>query len=73
MKRKPVSSSNIVSVGYDDKKLTLEVEFSGGGVYTYSGVPKKTYDGLMKAESVGSFFHKNVKTQFAAKKVDPEE
>lgn len=61
MKREPVQSSNISSVGYDPAVSTLEIEFHSGGVYQYYGVPRKVYDGLMKAESKGSYFHHYVK------------
>jgi hypothetical protein len=33
MDRIPVSSSSIVSIGYDPDSLTLEIEFKSGAVY----------------------------------------
>ena len=44
MDRQSVSSSNIVSVGYDPTSETLEVEFQSGGVYQYYNVGQSTYD-----------------------------
>ena len=38
MKRTSVKSSNILSVGHDPETNTLEIEFKGGGVYSYDGV-----------------------------------
>ncbi|MCD4746569.1 MAG: KTSC domain-containing protein [Bacteroidales bacterium] len=32
MKRESVSSSNLASVGYDEKNQILEIEFNHGGV-----------------------------------------
>jgi KTSC domain len=61
MNRMPVSSSNLASIGYDRTTQTLEIEFLHGGVYQYSGVPPSVYDGLMEAESHGSYFDLNVK------------
>ena len=61
MNRMLVSSSNLASVGYDPVTQTLEVEFLHGGVYQYSGVPPSVYDGLMEAESHGSYFDRHVK------------
>jgi KTSC domain len=61
MSRTPVSSSNLASVGYDRTTQTLEIEFLHGGVYQYSGVPPSVYDGLMEAESHGSYFDRHVK------------
>lgn len=40
MKRIPVSSSNLASVGYDEISQALEIEFLHGGVYQYFGVSK---------------------------------
>jgi KTSC domain len=61
MNRMLVSSSNLASVGYDQTTQTLEIEFLHGGVYQYSGVPQSVYDGLMEAESHGSYFDRQVK------------
>lgn len=61
MIRQPVSSSNISSVGYDERTQTLEVEFHSRAVYQYYGVPSAIFHGLLTASSVGSFFAVNVK------------
>jgi hypothetical protein len=69
MKRQSVVSSTIISVGYDSETQTLEMEFLGGKVYQYAGVPQQTYDDMMSAASIGAFFHKNVKGIYAATKM----
>ena len=69
MNRTPVSSSNIRSVGYDEATATLEIEFESGDIYQYDGVPLDLYKGLLKASSVGTFFHTYVKRAFSARKV----
>jgi KTSC domain len=61
MNRIPVSSSNLASVGYDPGNQSLEVEFLHGGIYRYSGVPSSVYDGLMAADSHGSYFDRYIK------------
>ena len=61
MDRIPVSSSNLVSVGYDPSSLTLEVEFKNGSVYQYFDVPDHTFQGLMQASSKGTFHSENIK------------
>lgn len=66
IKRTPVTSSNVISVGWADD--VLEVEFKGG-VYHYAGVPKATYDELMKAESVGRYINAFIKPRYEATKV----
>jgi hypothetical protein len=61
VKRTPVSSSNLASIGYDSASHTLEVAFLNGSVYQYSGVPEHIYQGLMAASSHGSYFDAHVK------------
>ena len=39
MKRAPVDSSSIATVGYDPASRTLEIEFRDGDVYQYFNVP----------------------------------
>lgn len=56
MKRVPINSSNILSVGYDADQQMLEIEFNTGRVYRYSNVPPHVYAGLMKAGSHGKYF-----------------
>jgi len=51
MERQSVSSSRLVSVGYDTENKVLEVEFKHGGIYQYNDVPEKIYNDLMKALS----------------------
>lgn len=57
MNRQHVQSSNIVSLGYDSQAAILEIEFNGGSVYRYYGVPASIYLGLMSAVSHGEYFH----------------
>ena len=61
MKRNPVESSNLATVGYE--AVILEVEFHGGSVYRYYNVPVETYVGLMSADSPGGYLHAHVKTK----------
>lgn len=69
MMRRPVSSSNIRSVGYDPTTRTLEIEFNSGAVYQYDGVPTTVHAGLMGASSHGSYFHQNIKGRYGDRKV----
>ncbi|MBU7037634.1 MAG: KTSC domain-containing protein [Theionarchaea archaeon] len=69
MIRKPVSSSNLRSVGYDSESRILEVEFQGGGIYQYFDVPESTYDALMSAPSHGSYFHRHVRNRYQYRKM----
>jgi hypothetical protein len=61
MNRISVSSSNLVSVGYDVEDKTLEIEFQNGSIYQYYGVPERIYRGFMNAASHGSYFDAYIK------------
>jgi hypothetical protein len=57
MERYPVLSNQLASIGYDSATCILEVEFQKGGVYRYSGISADTYEQLITAESIGTFFN----------------
>lgn len=61
MKRISVSSSNVASVGYDERTKTLEVEFHSGAVYQYHSVPKSEFKGLLGAASAGQYLHRYIR------------
>lgn len=69
MKRIPVSSSDLQSVGYDSTSRILEIKFHSGGIYQYSGVPDSVHRGLMGASSHGKYFHANIKDVYPYRKV----
>ena len=56
-----VDSSNVEAIGYDKDLQELHVQFVGGTLYIYSGVPPEIFDGLMYAASKGSFLNREVK------------
>lgn len=64
IKRIPVVSSNIASVGYDAVKMVLEIEFHHGAVYQYLEVPKEVYEELIKSSAIGSYFMNEIKGKF---------
>lgn len=68
MERQPVSSSNLVSVGYDANSETLEIEFKSGVVYRYFNVPAFEYQQLMSAGSHGVYFNANIKDVYPFEK-----
>lgn len=77
MQRKPITSSNICSVGYDPHTDMLEIEFASGSLYRYSGVPADVYHAMLDVEregaSVGTFFARFIKPRFACKRVVTKE
>jgi hypothetical protein len=62
--RAPVTSSAVVSVGYDTLRQVLELEFVDGDVYQYYDVPETTYRALLNAPSIGQFVNADVKGRF---------
>lgn len=69
MKRTVVESSNLASVGYDEKTKTLEIEFNHGGIYEYYEVEKSVYRALMHADSQGSYFIHNIKDEYDCSRI----
>jgi len=61
MIRVPVSSTNLISLGYDAGAETLEVEFSSGSVYQYYNVGQAIFDQMMEAPSKGQFLNVYIK------------
>lgn len=43
----------------------MVVEFMNGSEYVYHNVPKQTYLSFIHAGSVGQYFHRQIKEQFA--------
>ena len=64
MERIPVSSSEIVDIGYDPSSMTLEIGFKQEAVYQYFDVPESIYQGFLRADSKGRFFHANIKNHY---------
>lgn len=61
-----VNSTNIDSVGYNADTQILTVKFKvSGQVYEYLNVPQTLYEGLMTAESKGTYLNDNIRSQFA--------
>jgi hypothetical protein len=66
MSREPVKSSNLRAVGYDATSQTLEIEFTSGVAWAYVDVPPEAHSELMAADSVGSYFARNIRGKFKA-------
>jgi hypothetical protein len=64
MDMQAVSSSNVAAVGYDADSRKLRVEFHNGSTYEYSDVSQETFDELVAADSVGSYFNREVKQNY---------
>lgn len=64
-----VSSSNVASVAYDAKKRRLRIRFLHGTAYEYEDVGPGVARRLLRAESVGGYFHQRIRGQFEFRKL----
>lgn len=65
-----VQSSALARVSYDDATHTLCATFRGTGrTYVYQNVPAEIYDGLMGADSLGSYFNACIRDHFPFREV----
>jgi hypothetical protein len=58
---KPVSSSNVDSIGYDESDEELFVKFNNGSMYVYKDVPESVWEDFQNADSKGRFIHTDLK------------
>jgi hypothetical protein len=64
IKRQPVESRSFASIGYHAPSELLDLQFRTGELYRYSKVPKKVFEGLLNAESKGSYFSREIRGKF---------
>ncbi len=64
IKREPVVSSNVASIGYSRSLHALEIEFTRGVTYRYLDVPRSVYLELMEAGSKGHFIALHIRGQY---------
>ena len=57
-------SSNVAAFAYDPEARLLHVRFNSGHQYAYQDVPPEIHDGLVNADSAGSYIHENVKGSY---------
>jgi hypothetical protein len=72
MRRIPVRSIVLRSIGYDPVTRTLEAEFRTGRVYRYFGVPIELFLSCLAARSKGRFFNIAVRDFYPYREVTPE-
>ena len=65
MKREPVESTAIRSIGYNEDKQILEVEIlETGRVYKYFNVPLEEYMDFLDAKSLGEYYNRVIKENY---------
>ena len=66
MERQPISSSNIISAGYDPVTQTLEIEFRQNVVWQYTNFPENMWYEFLGAPSQGKYFHSQILPRFGS-------
>lgn len=73
MNRRPVTSSNIASIGWEEAPgggdPRLEVEFRSGHIFQYLDVPEFEYRNLLGADSVGKYFNLHIKDRYDEERI----
>lgn len=66
---KKVESSNLEAVAYDPASLTLLIRFKSSPIhYVYQNVAATVVSRMLRAESVGSFFAREIKPNYECQK-----
>lgn len=66
----PIESSMITHLGHDEATNILRVRFKKGEQeWDYLDVSKDDFNSLINAKSIGSHFHKNIRSKFEGKKI----
>jgi len=69
VRRRPVNSKSVRSVGYDLSSRTLELQYVNGSVYQYLDVPQPTYAGLLAAASIGNYVNTKIKPYYEFREI----
>jgi hypothetical protein len=60
----PVVSTLLASVTYDSGASHLQLGFCDGAIYLYFAVPEAIHQGLLTADSKGSYFNSQIRNRF---------
>jgi hypothetical protein len=71
IKRVPVESTALATVGYSKRLRALEIEFRNGAVYRYLEVAPDVYDALLHARSKARFYDQNIRRKYRSLHVRP--
>jgi lysyl-tRNA synthetase class 2 len=71
IKRVPVESRALATIGYSKRIRALEIEFRNGAIYRYLDVPPAIYRALIRAPSRARFYHENVRGKYRYLHVKP--
>jgi hypothetical protein len=66
---RPVESSVLASLAYDETQSILQVEFRNGAIYHYFGVSLPDFHALLQANSKGNHFNRHIRPRFPHRKL----
>jgi hypothetical protein len=64
IKRLPVESSALATVGYSKRLRALEIEFRNGAIYRYLEVEPHVYEALLNAASKARFYDQHIRRKY---------
>ena len=67
--RVAVESTALAGMAYDSQRNLLEVAFRDGSVYQYSAVTAQVYQDLLRAESKGTYFNREIRPRYQQRAV----
>src|SRR3954469_19899631 len=71
IRRVPVQSSALATVGYSPRLRAVEIEFRNGAIYRYLGVAPSIYQALLDSQSKARFYDQNIRRQYRSVHVRP--
>jgi hypothetical protein len=67
-----VESTTFATIGYDELRAVLRLEFCSQEIYLYAGVPAAVHQELLSAPSKGRYFHQAIRGRFPFHHVSAE-
>ncbi|HEX8898252.1 MAG TPA: KTSC domain-containing protein [Chthoniobacterales bacterium] len=71
IKRLPIQSTALATVGYSKRLHALEIEFRNGAIYRYLDVPPNVYAALIDSRSKARFYDDNIRHKYRSLHVRP--
>lgn len=71
IKRVPVESTALATVGYSKRLRALEIEFRNGAIYRYLEVEPEVYGALLNARSKARFYDHSIRRRYRSLHVRP--
>jgi hypothetical protein len=71
LKRVPVESTALATVGYSKRLHVLEIEFRNGAIYRYADVAPDVFEALINARSKARFYDENIRHKYPSLHVRP--